>query len=715
MSAKTALPYLLAAVAAGASALALLPEPSHGAPPPTTDFVIVIGVSGLRWDDVDRSRTPNLWRLAERGAVGALSTRSAREIVCPADGWLTLGAGDRAIRATSPDELECPAAPVQIEQPYEPAATVTDQRSVVRYNRSLPWDPRPGALAEAVRCTTAIGQGGAIAGARPFGRVDRYLSSPGPSLSRQLVACSLAIVDLGEVEGDGAGRQDGARAVDKALGAVLAARPERSLVMVAGLPETGESGRLHVAIADGPGYARGWLTSTSTGRQGYLQLVDLAPTVLAALSRPAPEELFAGAPAELSADRPEPLRRSVAKLADADRQVSVQRRVADDFFTVLAVGQVTLLVAVIPVLRRVRRPAGPGGRPPLPRWIRWTAEVGLVAAALAVPAALVADAVPWWRFSLPGWVFAAITLAVLVAATAVVVVSTRRRRTLGPVGLIAGIAAVAVVFDVVTGARLQLNGVAGYSAASAGRDAGLGTVGLGVLIGGTLLLGGALSQRVARAWRPCVVAAVGAAGVVVVGSPYLGADAAGAVALATGVCLAVAAASGGWLTLGRVVAAVVTAAVVTTGLALLDLTRPPARRGNIGRFLVDLGEGTGGLASERLGESNVVAMATSPLTVLVVGSVGFGCLLVLRQWGGLRRLFGLYPAIRAALIGIGVATVFAGLIEGVGLNVLGTAAAIAGPLVGLGALRVLDHANDRSSIARTAEAPRRDGLALADI
>ena len=81
------------------------------------------------------------------------------------------------------------------------------------------------------------------------------------------------------------------------LARVLAARPERSLVLVAGLADTDQSSRLHVAVADGPGWDGGWLTSPSTGRDGYLQLVDLAPTALAALGRPQPERLFAGQPA----------------------------------------------------------------------------------------------------------------------------------------------------------------------------------------------------------------------------------------------------------------------------------------------------------------------------------------------------------------------------------------------------------------------------------
>ncbi|MBN1174267.1 MAG: hypothetical protein JXA67_19000 [Micromonosporaceae bacterium] len=715
-------PYAFALVAAGISVLALLPEPPEGAPPQPTDFVIVVGAAGLRWDDLDPDRTPTLWGLAERGAIGALSVRSAGETTCPADGWLTLGAGNLAQRTDGPMEGECPQLAVPIEQASaaDPGAgagsgagaagsgeatgtarsegvTVRDQSEVVSANRELSWEVQPGALAEAVRCTTAIGEGAAIAAARPFGRVDRYAEDLDEGLGQHLRVCPLSIIDAGTVEGSGATRDAGVEAADDALAAVLAVRPSRSLVMVAGLSDTADVGRLHVAIAEGPGYGRGWLMSRTTGRLGYVQLVDLAPTVLAALDRPIPNELFIGATVSRAGQRPDHLAEAVARLADADQQAGVQRVVAARFLIVLAVGQLILFWAVASLLRWVSRSPGPALVEPVPGRVLRLAEVALVAAALAVPAALVADLVPWWRWPLPNLVFAGVTAVVLAITTAGIVRLTRRQRATGPLGAVAAVAAVAVAADVMTGSRLQLNGVAGYSAATSGRYAGLGTIGLGVLVAGALLLAGALATQVPRRWRPCVVAAVGAIGVVVVGSPYLGADASGAVALSAGVCLAAAAASGGWLTGPRIAAAAATAVVVTTGFALLDLRRPEAQRSNIGRFLVDLGDGTrGGLEGQHLGEHNVTTMASSPLTLLVIGSMVVIWFVLLRPTGGLRRVFGLYPAVRASLGGMCVATLFAGLVEGVGLNVLGAAAATAMPLVVLAALRVLEHARDRT-------------------
>jgi hypothetical protein len=483
----------------------------------------------------------------------------------------------------------------------------------------------------------------------------------------------------------------------------LEARPPSSLILVAGVSDTDAESRLHVAIADGPGWQHGWLTSASTGRDGYLQLADLAPTALTALGKPVPLGLFRGQSASGSPGRPGDLKAAVTAPADADREAGAQRRVAAWFFTILTAVQV-LFAAMVPLLRRARQRALPGGPPSLPRRVVAVLEVLLVASALAIPAALVSDAVPWWRADHAGLLFAAVLMVVLAVATALVAVIRPYQRTLGPIALVAGLSALVVAADVLTGAQLQLNGVAGYSALEGGRYAGLGTVGLGVLIAGALLTAGWLAQQVRRPWRPPVVVLVGGTGVMLVGSPYLGADPVGAIALTAGVCIAAALSTGGWLTFARLAWATLAGLAVTVGFAVLDLRRPPEDRGGLGRFLTQLGEGTGGLAMHRTGVANAVAFGTSPLTVLAVLAAVFVWMALLRPWGGLKRLYGLYPAVRAAVAGIAVATLIAGLVGGAALNVAGAAAATAVPVAALAALRVLDHATDRTRPPVVAEA-----------
>ncbi len=208
---------------------------------------------------------------------------------------------------------------------------------------------------------------------------------------------------------------------------------------VAGVSDTERPSRLHVAVAHGPGWEEGWLTSPSTDRRGYLQLIDLAPTALAALGRPMP----------------------------------------GGFFVLLAVVQVALAVAVLPLLRRARRHAGP----------------------------------PWWRFAHPAASFAGRDRRAAGGHDAAGAARPRLPQHAGPLGAVAGLTTLAVGLDVVTGARLQLNGVVGYSALEGGRYAGLGTVGLGVFVAAALLSAGWLAQRVRRGWRPTVM-------VIVAGPPW---------------------------------------------------------------------------------------------------------------------------------------------------------------------------------------------------
>ncbi|MCN0154972.1 hypothetical protein [Salinispora arenicola] len=691
-------PALLTLLVVALGVAALTAQPAVRSQERTADFVVLAGVAGLRWEDVDARTTPTLWRLAQDGSIGSLAVRSARQPTCPVDGWLTLGAGSYAAWPGQRPDGTCPPTDVVVERPDGIGANLPDQESVVlSHQERLSWGTVPGSLSESVRCSVAVGPGAAVAAARPFGRVDRYAPELPADPADLLRSCVLSIIDLGVVAGeDPAVRAAAARAADARLARVLAARPPRSLVIVAGVADTAEPSRLHVAVADGPGWKHGWLTSPSTGRAGYLQLVDLAPTALTALGRPLPERPFLGQPAESLDGREADLATAIAGPVDADREAAAQRRVAGWFFGLLAAVQILLGVAVLPLLRRARRHAGPYGPQPVSRRVVAVVELLLVAAALAVPSALVADLIPWWRSEHPGVWFTAATIALIVAATALVRVLPGYRSTLGPMGAVAGLTTLVVGADVLTDARLQLNAVVGYSAVEGGRFAGLGTVGLGVLLAGALLSAGWLAQRVRRSRRPVVIVAIGGVAVVVVGSPYLGADSTGAVAMTAGVSVAAAISAGGWLTLSRLAWATMAGLAVTVGFAMVDLDRPTGEQGDLGGFLAAVGDGTGGLIVRRASSANLETLVGSPLTVLALAGVLLVWFALLQPWGGLRRLFGIYPAVRAAMTGTAVAAVIGGLLGGVALDVAGSAAALAVPMAALAALRVLDHSTDRT-------------------
>ncbi len=68
----------------------------------------------------------------------------------------------------------------------------------------------------------------------------------------------------------------------------------------------------------------------------------------------------------------------------------------------------------------------------------------------------------------------------------------------------------------------------------------------------------------------------------------------------------------------------------------------------------------------RSSTSNFQTLVNSPLTVLALAGAALVWLALLQPWGGLMRLFGIYPAIRAAMAGTGVAAGLGGVLGGVG-------------------------------------------------
>ncbi|WP_035699264.1 hypothetical protein [Glycomyces tenuis] len=147
-------------------------------------------------------------------------------------------------------------------------------------------------------------------------------------------------------------------------------------------------------------------------------------------------------------------------------------------------------------------------------------------------------------------------------------------------------------------------------------------------------------------------------------------------------------------------------AVVLLGLSWIDYQRPVAERGALGAFLADLMGETRGVIGAGVG-SNVVAVFTSPLSVLAVMAGLYCWMVLLRPGGGLRRAFGLYPPLRAAFSAAVVGSAIAGLLLGKGLMSLGSALAVMVPLAIIMSHRVLAraHVKDGQYSAMIVDAP----------
>ncbi|HLZ36274.1 MAG TPA: hypothetical protein VKP64_00630 [Mycobacteriales bacterium] len=638
--------------------------------------VVVVGAAGLRWDDVSPARTPALWRLADRGSVGTLTVRAARARTCPPDGWLTLGGGNRA----RGPEAGPRCAPV-------PASVVGEGRirswpAIVAANRRLEFGSTLGALGTVVRaagdCVTTVGPGAALTGADSRGRVPGHLPrasaahllSPGSSTT--LRPCPLTIIAADDLAVRG--RTAAAwRGIDAAVAAGTAVAGPHGTVLVAGVSEVGaERPRLHVAVAAGPRFSGGELRSASTRRAPYVQLIDVAPTVLALLGLEPPPSVVGQRWQPTPGPRAQSLPAHVARLVDLDRAAQEQRRLVPPFFALLVGAQAVLYLLAFTALRRLER-----GRHR--DRVLGAARVAALAFAAAPVATYLAQLVPWWRHAHPLPVLLA---AVAVADAAVLTVALAgpwRQRLLGPVGAVAGLTFAVLSLDVLTGARLQMSSLAGYSPLVAGRFAGFGNVSYAVFATGALLLTAALAAGRSRRIALLTVATVGTVAVVLDGSPTWGSDFGGVIALVPAFTVLGLLLTGARLSWRRLAAATAAGVLVVTAFALADYARPPDARTHVGRFVGQLLHGGAATIVRRKAESNLHLLTTSVLTLLVPVAVAFLGAVLRWPTSGLRRAFAHEPALRAGLLSVLVLGVVGFLVNDSGVAVPALAMSVAIP------------------------------------
>ncbi|MGH8791096.1 MAG: hypothetical protein ACRDXX_00410, partial [Stackebrandtia sp.] len=653
-----------------------------------------------------------LYSLAERGSMGSLGVASAESTTCPLDGWLTLSAGAPASGDVRLDDDEtCPSVSVDtVADDGDSGAEITRFSDLAAENRNQQSGAEVGALPSSVNCAAAVGPGAAYAAARPTGRVDRYepeLPDDPEALEELLSECPLSVVDMGQLP-EGAGDRDAAlQEIDASLAAVVEAMPEEALLLTAGISDISSAAQLHAVIAVGGGFdEEGWLTSAGTGREGFLRLIDLAPTAIGALDQPLPRPVV-GVTAATLGGRGEDARAAITRLADDNAEAAAQEDAIMRFLFLVTIAMLALFVVSASLLQRIRR--GTTAGKPATLWnfrAVVTASTGL---ALIIPAATLVDFVPWWRASHSMFALLAATAAIAVLLTALVFLAPKRRSSMGLMITVSLVGVTVVALDVLTGGRLQFDGISAYSALNSAGKAGLGPLGYGVFVTSLLTAAGCAAQVLNRRKRPVLIGLAGAVGVFIVGAPYLGDDPAGAAALTVGVCLAAAISTGGWLTFGRFAWALFAGVGLLVVLAISDVVRVEAARGPLGGFVADMFGGDSGGRIRATLEADVVAIGTNPLTLVVLASIVFTWVVLLRPSGGLKRAFGLYPSARAGFVGAITATLLGGLLGGQGFIPLGAAATITMPLAIITAQRVLAraHVRDGRSDPTDLEAPAR--------
>ena len=650
--------------------------------------VLVLSLPAVVWSDLSERYLPNLDALFADSAVANLSTRAPSLRADLVSGYATVGAGDKATAGRAPDDGAAYDAHEDVDGEVaadlfarrtgidvETGLVHLGVPELAATNESSLWRAHLGALGDALdragyaRAVIANGDGtergepsvprrAAVAalmgadGTVPGGSVSDHLlrrdaGAPfGIRLDHDAVVDafrrawtdrSVVLVEASDlVRADAyANRQtpveraatlDHALAdTDRLVGDLLRDfDPATDAVVVVGPAPSRAAGGLTVAALRAPGVRAGLMRSGTTQRAGYVQLMDVAPTILDVLGVHRPASMrgrpFTVAPSTSSAQA---LR---ATLVDGNEAAQFRALILTPVaigFTALVAGLLLAAVFAIVGARRGRR----RGVQVLP-WLA-LGTLGFVAAVY------LARLVPFHHLGLAAfWAFLA---AVSVAFAAAMWWGSRRR----PLdALIAGLASLValLVGDVVLGSHLQFANGFGFSPEVAGRFIGFGNVSYAVLASASVLLAGLLAYRVrGRRGAALAVAVLGIA-VVADGAPFWGADVGGVLTMVPAFALAAVLLFHLRVRIRTLLLLVGATLGALTLATIADLSRPASSRTHLARLVEQIGgEGSSAFTTvlHRKLEMSLSTLSSSqwrPMVPLVLAFVAF------LVWGPGRRV-----------------------------------------------------------------------------
>ncbi|ASU86056.1 hypothetical protein CDO52_05805 [Nocardiopsis gilva YIM 90087] len=716
---------LHAVLAALALVVVLAPVPAaHAGAPPASSVptaqrghspVVVVGIPGLMWEEIDRTTMPVLWNLAQNSAIGDMSIRTATSRTCPVDGWLTLSAGQRAFSERQQYFIcELPVAPERDGR----GAVFPDYDDFIEENATSPYGARVGALGGAVReaggATLAVGAGAALAAADRDGRIDRYIGEVGGLRRSDLDAATLAIIDLdgladlylnppvdpdAEVDEDGPDaeeepepdpiqhedRLEALAAIDDKLGQVLDLLPKNTSLMVAGVSVEAGASNLNAALLHGPGpqgrrFDGGFLTSDSTRRDGLVTLTDATTTLASTMGLPVHGMVGRVWKRE---ERPAEFTAAIGDLADLNTAARVVGSLTAGFFAFFVALQLLIYAAAAYALHRY----GDRDRKKRTLVLSVTRVVALGGAAFPVSSYL-SNLIPWWSADLPQLALIGCVLLTDLVVVAIAMAGPWRRGILGPMTAVAGITTAVLFIDMCTGANLQLNSPTGYTPIVAGRFYGLGNIAFATFATGMLMTVAGVAHYLIRLGnRTAAVATalvVGTATLFVIGWPGLGTDFGGVIAIIPGLAVTVLMIAGRRVTWRWALGIVTTALVVIGLLAYLDFRQPPGERSHFGLFFDQLTGGEAVMVISRKLASMLGSLGNWQLTLLSACALLF-LFAVLNKptdWkvGALQRAYEYAPTLRAGLTGSLVTALVGFAVNDSGIAIPALALTVAVPL-----------------------------------
>jgi hypothetical protein len=655
---------------------------------------VIFTLPGVTWDDVARFKPPELLDVVAEGAAGSVSVRTIASRTSYSSGFATLGGGARLDGVPVTGGIADTGVPAGALTRGARAAGVEELASLAG---TAGYQARPGALGSALSDVPLVAIGNADLGRPPptptgagrwtllaamtaDGTVD--LSATGSRLLIDDAAwpygvrtnsaaietaidaafeqpCASMIIDQGDLarvdqfadltfDDQPEARRRALLAADAVLGFVRDRMdPATDLLLVVSptSPAWAPVAHLGVAVAWGPDFPAGaTMLSSSTRRRGVVTLPDVAPTVLSHLDIAQPPSMNGRpwVPADAGgANR-------IGAAVDLDQESVFVDRIKSPVSAWFVISQVIVYLLALALL--AWRESRAGARPAEGRGLARGLELAALALVAFPISTFFAGAVKAHELGVPMFV----TLLVTIDAALVAVASAVTRKPLDRLLVLAGFTLATIAADLMTGGRLQLNTVFGYSPIVAGRFAGAGNIAFAILGASTVLTGALIVNR--RPGRGALWAVAGLFGFVIVidGAPPFGSDVGGVLALVPALAVT-------WVLLSgrrpsmRIIALGIAGALAALAIFIaIDLSGPPASRTHLGRLVEDVrARGIDVLTEtiQRKAASNLRVFRSTIWTLFVPPGLAALAWFLARPRGRWERLAATFPKLRAGLVG----------------------------------------------------------------
>ncbi|MEU6788247.1 hypothetical protein ABZ912_54420 [Nonomuraea angiospora] len=324
--------------------------------------------------------------------------------------------------------------------------------------------------------------------------------------------------------------------------------------------------------------------------------------------------------------------------------------------------------------------------------------VAVISGAIPISTFL-AQLVPWWSLPVPMLSVIVTIVAIAGLITALAFAGPWRAHVLGPLTVVAAVTSLALLLDVMTGSKLQVNAVTGYEPVTGGRFYGFSNIAFAVYATGTILgLAGVaqwlLGRGVSRVVVVTACALYGGLAVFADGWPSWGADFGGVPAFVIGLAVFLILLSGKRVSLLRLLLVGLVGAALVGALSVFDWLRPDSQRTHLGNFVQQVIDGQAWTVVGRKFSAMIgVTVGNWSLTLLSLVALAFLFLVLDRpsRWGAstLGQAYRLAPTLRAGLFGALTCAFVGFLMNDSGIAIPAMALTVAVPLTLAACVRAL--------------------------